>query len=206
MRTKKIVVKPEVVTKQIMNWRLILLFTGISFVSVLIIAKLINLWSVRLALNYVQMSKKVYIDPLTLKKKIDKNDKNYILVDIRSKEEYERGHIKTAVSIPAYEKADDIEKSRTKDNVFIDQYKKLNSVNREIIIYGYLPSAEIIKDISILFMRNGYLVKILAVGWEQWRSGYNQWNPAAELRGMDIGQYIEPVTFAPPTLMIPGQL
>ena len=205
MKTQKIVVKPEIITKQIINWKIILLIVGIFFVSILIITKLVSLWRVRLFLNYVQMSQKIYLDPLTLKEKIDQKTKNYILVDIRSQDEYQRGHIKTAVNIPAYKLVDNIEKTRTSANEIINQYKKLNPSNKELIIYGYLPGADIVKEVAILFMERGYFVKMLAVGWQDWRGSYTRWNPAADIMGMDIGQYVEPVSYAPATPMMLGQ-
>jgi len=44
----------------------------------------------------------VHVSPHSLRKKMDDRQNDYILVDLRSQEEYEREHIAGAVSIPAY--------------------------------------------------------------------------------------------------------
>ena len=42
-----------------------------------------------------------HVSPHGLRRKMDKGDQNYVLVDTRSPQEYEREHIIGAVSIPA---------------------------------------------------------------------------------------------------------
>ena len=48
----------------------------------------------------------VHVSPHGIRKAMDKGDQSFILVDLRSQEEYEEEHITGAVSIPAYKNRD----------------------------------------------------------------------------------------------------
>src|SRR3990167_931548 len=48
----------------------------------------------------------VHVSPHSIRKAMDKGDQSFILVDLRSQEEYEKEHIVGAVSIPAYKDKD----------------------------------------------------------------------------------------------------
>src|SRR3989338_6230167 len=48
----------------------------------------------------------VHVSPHSIRKAMDKGDDSFILVDLRSQEEYEEEHIIWAVNIPAYKDRD----------------------------------------------------------------------------------------------------
>ena len=69
-----------------------------------------------------------------LRKKIDRWDNSFILVDIRSREEYDNEHIKWAISIPAYTNKDNT--GKTSKERILKSFKKLDS-SKDIILYCY---------------------------------------------------------------------
>ena len=52
--------------------------------------------------EFYDVENAAHVSPHSLRRKMDKGDKSYILVDLRSEVEYERSHIIGAVNIPAY--------------------------------------------------------------------------------------------------------
>lgn len=51
--------------------------------------------------NFYLTENAVHVSPHSLRRKMDKGEKNYVLVDLRSPQEYEKEHIVGAVNIPA---------------------------------------------------------------------------------------------------------
>lgn len=77
------------------------------------------------------------MSPHGLRKLIDKQDKSFVLVDLRSEQEYLAGHIVGAVNIPAYK---DPDTSAYDDTTrIIGDFQKLKSLypERSIIVYCY---------------------------------------------------------------------
>ena len=62
------------------------------------------------------------IDVLELQSKLESSTENFFLLDVRSKEEYQSGHIKNSINIPHEELIEDIN--------LISQYK-----NESLIVY-----------------------------------------------------------------------
>ncbi|SUZ57528.1 uncharacterized protein METZ01_LOCUS10382 [marine metagenome] len=62
------------------------------------------------------------IDVLELQRKLESSTENFFLLDVRSKEEYQSGHIKNSINIPHEELIEDIN--------LISQYK-----NESLIVY-----------------------------------------------------------------------
>ena len=62
------------------------------------------------------------IDVLELQRKLESSTENFFLLDVRSKEEYQSGHIKNSINIPHEELIEDIN--------LISQYK-----NDSLIVY-----------------------------------------------------------------------
>jgi len=61
---------------------------------------------------------KELMDPAKLKAVIDSGDPKYVVVDIRTESEYERGHIPSAICIP-YGRASDVKNPPDKKNYII---------------------------------------------------------------------------------------
>lgn len=132
-----------------------------------------------------------YIDPLLLVSYIDNKKNDYLLIDIRSTVEYQAGHIKGAVNGPLYQDSVRVYDSLIKKE---DWYRDINKSmlgKKSIIIYGYRADADLILD-AANFLKNYLPVKILAVGFYDWKNNFYQWWPGADLGGINMSKYIEP--------------
>ena len=97
----------------------------------------------------------VHVSPHSLRKMMDKGDGSYVLVDLRSAEEYDKEHIIGAVSIPAY-----------KDKV--------------IIVYCYSTPCMTGRKVGKMLADKGIFVKHLGIGWNDWRYDWTAWNHVHE--------------------------
>lgn len=113
----------------------------------------------------------VFVSPTTIKKYIDTKDQNYVLVDLRSKAEYDAEHVVGAVNIPAV--------SLDKDQI-IAEFKKLPS-DKQIIVHCYSAYCTLGRQIGQLLSENGIFVKEMDAGWSEWRYHWDLWNPGASI-------------------------
>lgn len=110
------------------------------------------------------------VSPNTLKKWVDAGDTSYILVDLRSKPEYDKEHFKTAINIPAG--------SLSKEEI-VSEFKKLDQ-SKTIVIHCYSHSCTLGRTTGRLLSENGVFVKELSVGWSELRYFWSLWNPGAK--------------------------
>ena len=52
--------------------------------------------------DFYQIENAVHVSPHTVRKRMDAGETNYVLVDVRSPQEYEKEHVIGAINIPAY--------------------------------------------------------------------------------------------------------
>ncbi|MBL7045960.1 MAG: rhodanese-like domain-containing protein [Parcubacteria group bacterium] len=132
----------------------------------------------------------VMVSPHGLRKKMDKGDKSFILVDLRSPEEYEREHIIGAVNIPAYK---DPETSAYGDvERIVNSFRTLVEENpgKEIIAYCYSIPCMTGRKIGNMLAGHGIFVKELGVGWNEWRHFWTLWNHEHEWDKTNVLDYI----------------
>lgn len=107
-------------------------------------------------------------DPLLLASKLRKGEKDFTLIDIRSREDYIKGHIITAVNLPIF----GTELVDKNGNLNEGEVKKLMAQyldgDRLVVIYGQNSYSTIPSDIAALLVERFPNVKALAVGWEEW--------------------------------------
>jgi len=105
-----------------------------------------------------------HVSPHTLRRKMDKGEQDYILVDLRSPQEYEREHIIGAVSIPAY--TDPNTSAYEEKDRIIRQFRELIEKNpgKEIITYCYSIPCMTGRKIGKMLAENGIFVKTLIIG------------------------------------------
>jgi len=128
----------------------------------------------------------VLVSPHSLRIKMDKGINDYILVDLRSKEEYEGEHIVGAINIPAYD-----DKARPTNNTarIIAEFSKLPK-DKDIIVYCYSMPCMTGRKIGKLLAENGIYVKHLGIGWNEWRYYWNSWNHPWEFNTTNSSDYI----------------
>lgn len=128
----------------------------------------------------------VHVSPHHIRKHMAQGDDTFILVDLRSQEEYEREHIATAVNIPAYASPDksaygDVER-------IVSEFKKLPA-DKDIIVYCYSIPCMTGRKIGNMLAEHDIYVKHLGVGWNEWKYHWNTWNHEHEWEQTNSSDY-----------------
>src|SRR3990167_2211055 len=129
--------------------------------------------------EFYDIENAVYVSPHGLRKKMSKGEiDDYILVDLRSAQEYEKEHIVTAVNIPAYKDANTSAYDEQKR--ILNEFRTLIVKNKEIIVYCYSMPCMTGRKIGKMLAENGIYVKHLGIGWNEGRYVWNLWNHDGE--------------------------
>lgn len=123
----------------------------------------------------------VYVSPHSVRKKIAQGqDADFVLVDVRSSQEYKTEHIIGALNVPAYKDPetaayDDVDR-------IVDDFRKIQeeNPNKDIIVYCYSTACMSGRKIGNLLASHGIFVKELTIGWNEWRYAWNMWNHSGE--------------------------
>lgn len=129
----------------------------------------------------------VQVSPHGLRKKMDKEDNNFILVDLRSREEYEKEHIIGAINIPAYKDPNtsaygDVER-------IVEEFSKLDQ-DKDIIVYCYSIPCMTGRKIGKILAEHNIYVKHLGIGWNEWRYFWSLWNHEHEWVVTTVNDYV----------------
>lgn len=130
------------------------------------------------------------VSPHGLRKDIAKGENDFILVDVRSQQEYEEEHIIGALNVPAYT---DPDTSAYGDIERITQgFKKIKSQNpdKDIIVYCYSTACMSGRKVAKMLTDSGIYVKELGIGWNEWRYDWNAWNHPHEWDTTNVEDYI----------------
>ena len=131
--------------------------------------------------DYYLTENAVHVSPHSLRKKMDQGEDDYILVDLRSRQEYEKEHIIGAVNIPTYKDPDNsisLEGEQKEKDRIIRRFKELS--DQDIIVYCYSMPCMTGRKVGKLLSQNGIFVKSLNIGWNEWRYFWNLWNHDGE--------------------------
>ncbi len=138
--------------------------------------------------DFYQAETAVHVSPHHIRKAMSKGDNNFILVDLRSQQEYEREHILGAINIPAYKDPNtsaygDVER-------IVKSFQELPT-DKEIIVYCYSIPCMTGRKVGKILTDHDVYVKHLGVGWNEWRYFWNQWNHEHEWDQIDVMDYVE---------------
>lgn len=104
----------------------------------------------------------------------------FVLVDLRSQEEYEKEHIISAINIPAYSDANtsaygDVDR-------IVQAFKEViaQNPNKDVIVYCYSTPCMTGRKIGNMLIEHDIYVKHLGIGWNEWRYDWNMWNHDGE--------------------------
>jgi rhodanese-related sulfurtransferase len=117
--------------------------------------------------DFYDTENSVSVSPATLKKMIDGKDNSYILVDLRSSDEYNIDHIVGAVNIPIV----GMDESR-----ILTEFKKLPQ-DKKIIMYCYSAYCMLSRQAGQLLADNSIQAQHLNLGWSEWKYYWSLWNP-----------------------------
>jgi rhodanese-related sulfurtransferase len=132
----------------------------------------------------------VSVSPHHIRKGMAKGDNSFILVDLRSEEEYIEEHIVTAVNIPAYKNKDHSDYGAV--GRIVSSFKELreNNLDKEIIVYCYSGPCMTGRKVGKLLSDNEIYVKHLGIGWNEWRYHWTIWNHPHEWEQTDALDYV----------------
>jgi len=140
----------------------------------------------------------VSVSPHHIRKHLADDD-SFILVDLRSQEEYEEEHIIGAVNIPAYKDRDHSDYGAV-DRI-VSSFKELQAENpdKEFIVYCYSMPCMTGRKVGQILAEEDIYVKHLGVGWNEWRYFWTLWNHPHEWNTTNVEDYVtsgpEPGTF-----------
>lgn len=140
--------------------------------------------------DYYLSENAVQVSPHHIRKGMAKGDDSFILVDLRSEEEYLEEHIVGAVNIPAY-------KSRYKSAYgdverIVNSFEKLIEENpdKDIIIYCYSIPCMTGSKVGKMLIEHDIYVQKLGIGWNEWRYFWTLWNHPHEWNTTNVEDYV----------------
>ena len=140
--------------------------------------------------EYYKTENAVHVSPHSLRKQIDKGALTYILIDLRSAEEYEKAHIVGALNIPAYSDPD----TSAYDEVdrIVSEFKDVISKNegKDLVVYCYSTPCMTGRKIGKVLADHDIYVKHLGIGWNDWKNNWDEWNHEHEVKDLAIDTYI----------------
>ena len=132
--------------------------------------------------DYYLTENAVHVSPHSIRKQMDNGETNYILVDLRSSQEYEKEHIIGAINIPTYKDPNtsiSIEGEKQEKERILRQFSQLPK-NKDIVVYCYSMPCMTGRKIGKLLAENSIYVKSLNIGWNEWRYFWDLWNHDSE--------------------------
>jgi len=132
----------------------------------------------------------VTVSPHHLRKAMDKGEQDFILVDVRSNEEYVENHIIGAVNIPAYENRFDSAYDQV-DRI-VSGFEELQAANpgKDIIVYCYSIPCMSGRKVGNILAQHDIYVKELGIGWNEWRYFWTLWNHEHEWNVTNPDDYV----------------
>ncbi len=128
------------------------------------------------------------LDPIVLLEKIRMGSDDYLLIDIRTLEEYENGHIKTALSMPVYG-TELVDENGEVDSGRIRKAVNENFGNKEmIIVYGHSQHSELSRKVADSI---GGKAVALGVGWNEWAHFKQWWVPERLWNDVDLSNFVQ---------------
>lgn len=121
--------------------------------------------------NYYHTEGAAKLGATAVKKLIDQNSTDYILIDLRSAAEYKKEHIKTAINIPA---------SSMNEAQIVAAFNNLPK-NKQIVMHCYSAYCTLANSVGKILSDHKIYVKELTVGWSEWRYHWDLWNPGAKI-------------------------
>ncbi|MAG60085.1 hypothetical protein CMO96_04835 [Candidatus Woesebacteria bacterium] len=137
--------------------------------------------------DYYAAEVAVNVSPHHIRKAMDKGDDSFVLVDLRSQEEYEREHVTGAINVPAYK---DPYTSAYGDVERITRAFRALPKDKDIIVYCYSMPCMTGRKIGNMLAQNDIYVQELGIGWNEWRHFWTLWNHEHEWSQRLVEDYV----------------
>ena len=125
--------------------------------------------------NYYNDEMTSIISPVDVRALIDKKDQNYVLVDLRTKAEYDSEHVITAINIPAV---------NLDESQLLAEFKMIPQ-SKKVIVYCYSASCTLGRQVGQFLANKGIYVRDMDIGWSEWRYYWGLWNPGEDPKAGD---------------------
>lgn len=131
---------------------------------------------------YYANSAATLVSPHNIRERMSHAKSDFVLVDVRASEDYEREHVVTAVNIDT---------GRDLDTVLAD-FKQVIEENpgKEIIIYCYSAACMNGRKAGNFLADNDVFVKEMTIGWNEWRYGWEMWNYDTEWEEVKVEDFV----------------
>lgn len=139
-------------------------------------------------LEYYTTENAVAVSPHDLRMEMDKWLNDTIIVDLRSKGEYEKEHIRWAINIPGIDNSD-IDSKKQKERI-LTEFQKLPK-NKRIIVHCYTHYCMLAKHVWLILAKEWIQVHELNIWWNEWRNEWDLWNGKWTSKSIDISKYLE---------------
>lgn len=127
--------------------------------------------------DYYAVENLVAVSPYDIKTALQKNTQNtFVLVDLRTSEEYNTEHMTSAVNVPNYIDPKISGKSNSDRLVEVFTKIKNDNPNKDIIMYCYSAACMASRKVGLLLSQNGIATKHLNIGWYEWKYYWTIWN------------------------------
>ncbi len=154
--------------------------------------------------NFYRTENAVHVSPHSVRKNITEGKEDFLLVDLRSQEEYEKEHIVGAVNIPAYRDPD--RSAYDEVDRIVEAFRGL-PINRNIVVYCYSMPCMTGRKVGQMLADRGIYVQHLGIGWNEWRHFWQLWNHEHEWGKTNVEDYVAsgsaPGSFSGPVQISP---
>lgn len=115
----------------------------------------------------------VHVSPHSLRKDMAKGESKYIVVDLRSEEEYLISHVRGAINIPAYKDKDTSDYGAVER--IVASFAALPE-DKDVVVYCYSTPCMTGRKVGKILAEKGIFVKHLGIGWNEWKHFWTLWN------------------------------
>ncbi len=130
--------------------------------------------------NFIAIQETLFIDPNTLLAMLDRHDKKLVIIDMRTKQDYVKEHLKEAENVPL----SDIDLLNL--NKTFSKYK-----DKTLVFYSDNNRSPKFLNLIISLIDKGYVAKILTANWTKLRYFRNLWLPESQWNTFNINKYFE---------------
>ena len=115
---------------------------------------MIILLKMKTAVNFFEEKLKYEIDPYSVRRIVDAKDSKCLIVDVRDKNTYKKGHVPTAINVPSHE---------------IDENIKKLPKNKILILYCYHVVCFAAPKAALKLAKKGWNVMEMVGGFDEWQ-------------------------------------
>jgi rhodanese-related sulfurtransferase len=119
------------------------------------------------------------VSPHSIRERMTHGKDEFVLVDVRAVEDYEREHIAGAINISGELSPEEL----------TAKFRELPS-DKEIIIYCYSSACMNGRKVGHHLAQEGIFVKEMTIGWNEWRYAWESWNYETEWDEHTVEDYV----------------